>query len=63
VQSYRIYAKKLDIQGRPFELIAEVENETHSLIRRGLLGNETFLYKITSVSHTGEESDPQYARQ
>ncbi len=63
VQSYRIYAKKLDIQGRPFELIAEVDNETYSLIRRGLLGDETFLYKITSVSHTGEESDPQYARQ
>jgi hypothetical protein len=43
-------------------LIDEVGNQTFDLIRRGLLGDETFLYKITSVSDTGEESDPDYAR-
>ena len=63
VKSYRIYAKKLEGPDRPFELIDEVGSQTFSFILRGLLGDETFLYKITSVSHTGEESDPDYARQ
>jgi serine protease AprX len=62
VKSYRIYAKRLDGPDRPFELIDEVGSQTFGLTRRGLLGDETFLYKITSVSHTGEESDPDYAR-
>lgn len=63
VKSYRIYAKKLDIQGRPFELITELGNLTYTFMRRGLLADETFLYKITSISDTGEESDPSFARQ
>jgi serine protease AprX len=62
VKSYRIYSKRLTESARPFELIDEVGNQTFDLIRRGLLGDETFLYKITSVSDTGEESDPDYAR-
>ncbi len=62
VKSYRIYAKNLQGQDRPFELIGEVDSQTFGLSRRGLLDDETFLYKITSVSHTGEESDPDYAR-
>lgn len=62
VKSYRIYAKRLEGPDRPFELIDEVGSQTFGLTRRGLLGDETFLYKITSVSHTGEESDPDYAR-
>jgi serine protease AprX len=62
VKSYRIYAKKLGGLNHPFELIDEVDSQTFSLIRRGFLADETFLYKITSVSLTEEESDPDYAR-
>jgi hypothetical protein len=62
VKSYRIYAKNLQGQNRPFELIDEIYSQTLGFFRRGLLSDETFLYKITSVSHTGEESDPDYAR-
>lgn len=62
VKSYRIYAKKLGGLGHPFELINEVDSLTFGLIRRGLLGDEMYLYRITSVNQTGEESDPDYAR-
>ncbi len=62
VKSYRIFAKDLDGPDQPFELINEVDSQTFVLLRRGLLGDETFLYKITTLSHSGEESDPDYAR-
>ncbi len=63
VSSYRISAKQLDIQDRPFVPIAEVDSQTFGFLNRGLLEGENFLYRITSVSATGEESDPNYARQ
>jgi serine protease AprX len=63
ISSYWIYAKQLAIQDQPFELIAEVDSQTFSFLNRGLLEEETFLYKITSVSVSGEESDPNYTRQ
>lgn len=63
VSSYRIYAKQLKIQNQPFVQIAEVDSQTFSFLRRGLLEEETFLYKITSVSASGQESDPNYTRQ
>lgn len=62
VKSYRIYARRLEGQGQVFELIGEVNSSTFSFTRRGLLDDETFLNKIVSVSDTGEESDPDYAR-
>lgn len=61
VDIYRIYWRRLDVQDEEFILFAEVDNQTFNLTRRGLLENEKFLYKITSVSETGEESDPDYA--
>lgn len=61
--SYRIYARRLEIQDQPFELMAEVDGQTFNFIHRGLLEDEAFLYKITSVSISGEESDPNYTRQ
>jgi serine protease AprX len=61
VASYRLYARRSDIQDEEYILIAEVDNQTFSYNRRGLLEEEFFLYKITSVSDTGEESDPIYA--
>ncbi|MGD8537772.1 MAG: S8 family serine peptidase [Candidatus Aminicenantes bacterium] len=61
VASYRLYAGRSDIQDDEFVLIAEVDSQTFVYDRRGLLEEELFVYKITSVSDTGEESDPIYA--
>jgi len=62
VAYYRIYAKQLEIQDQPFEFVAEIDGQTYSFLRRGLLEDETFLYKITSVDAAGKESGPNYAR-
>jgi subtilisin family serine protease len=62
VTSYRVYAKQLDIQDQTFTLIAEADAQTFSILMRGLLAEENFLYKITSVNDSGEESDPNYTR-
>jgi serine protease AprX len=62
VVSYRVYARQIESEDQSFAFVAEVDGQTFSLLRRGLLGEENFLYKITSVSTTGEESDPNYAR-
>jgi serine protease AprX len=61
VAYYRLYAIRSDIQDDIFELIAELDGQTFLYDRRGLLFEETYIYKITSVSGTGEESDPVYA--
>lgn len=61
VTSYRVYAKQLDVQDQSFTLIAEVDALTFSILKRGLLAEENFLYKITSVNVSGEESDPSYS--
>jgi serine protease AprX len=57
---YRVYAKQLDVQDASFDFLAEVDAQTFSFLRRGLLEDERFLYKITSVSASGEESIPNY---
>ncbi len=61
VVSYRVYAKQLDSQDQSFTLVAEVDAQIASYLRRGLLEEENFLYKIISVNASGEESDPNYA--
>jgi serine protease AprX len=61
VASYRLYAGQSNAQSDEFVLIAEVDSQTFEYDRRGLLEEEHYIYKITSVSHTGEESDPIYA--
>jgi len=63
VKYYHIYARRLSAQNQTFELIAELNNQTFSFERRGLLSDETFLYKITSANEAGEESDPDFARE
>lgn len=60
VVSYRVYAKQLDSQDQSFTLLAEVDAQIFDFLRRGLLEEENFLYKITSVNASGEESDPNY---
>jgi serine protease AprX len=60
VASYRLYAKQLDTEDPSFVFLAEVDGQTLSYLRRGLLEEEEFLYKITSVSASGEESDPNF---
>ncbi len=62
VAAYRIYAKHLEIQDQPFVFVAEIDGQNISFLRRGLLEDETFLYKITSVDAAGKESGPNYAR-
>lgn len=62
VVAYRLYAKPLDTPDQPFVLISEMDSRTYELTRRGLLEGETFLYRITSVNASGEESAPNYAR-
>jgi serine protease AprX len=61
VASYRLYASRSDIQDDAFVLVAEVDSQSFEYDRRGLLEEELFIYKITSVSDTGEESAPLYA--
>jgi hypothetical protein len=61
VVSYRVYVKQWDTEDQSFTLLAEVDDQTVSFLRRGLLEGEDFLYKIISVSASGEESDPNYA--
>jgi len=60
VASYRVYAKQLDVQDQSFMLIAEMDAQTFSILKRGILAEENFLYKITSVNTSGEESDPNF---
>jgi len=62
VSSYRIYAKSLQGLQNFFVLIREVNHNVFSFARRGLLEDETFLYKIVSVDKSGKESDPTYTR-
>lgn len=61
VASYRLYACRSDIPNDEFILVAELNSQTFTCDRRGLPEEELFIYKITSVSDTGEESDPIYA--
>ncbi len=60
VNSYRVYGKQLDTQDQSFTLITEVDSQTFSILKRGLLEGETYLYKIISVNASGDESDPNY---
>ncbi|MGB6865497.1 MAG: hypothetical protein WBE11_07365, partial [Candidatus Aminicenantaceae bacterium] len=61
VASYRLYESRSDSQGNDFVLIAELDGQTFTYDRRGLLFEEAYIYKITSVSESGEESAPVYA--
>lgn len=62
VGAYRIYQREIGGATTSFSLLAEVDAGTFSYAHRGLLEGEDFLYKITSVSIGGEESDPDYTR-
>jgi hypothetical protein len=61
VASYRLYEIRSDSQDNDFVLIAELDSQTFTYNRRGLFFEETYIYKITSVSESGEESAPVYA--
>lgn len=60
--AYRIYARTLGQPGTAFELLTELDGSSSFFERRGLLTDETYLYKIIAVSRNGKESDPDYAR-
>lgn len=62
IKSYRIYTRHAHITDQPFELLAEVGSQTFRLERRGLLPDEEYLYKITAVDESGQESEPSFAR-
>jgi len=61
VASYRLYESQSDSQDSDFVLIAELDGQTLEFDRRGLLFEETYIYKIISVGESGEESAPVYA--
>jgi hypothetical protein len=61
VASYRLYESRSDNQDNDFVLIAELDSQTFTYDRRGLFFEENYIYKITSVSESGEESAPVYA--
>ncbi len=60
--AYRLYALNLKEKSGGFSLLAELNAQTFKFNHRGLLADEEFLYKITAISETGIESDPEYAR-
>ncbi len=60
--AYRIYARKLGQPGGEFELLTELDASASCFEQRGRLLDEAYLYKITAVSRSGEESDPDYTR-
>lgn len=62
ISAYRIYARKLGQPGAEFELLTELAASASYFEQRGQLPDETYLYKITAVSRSGEESDPNYTR-
>jgi hypothetical protein len=62
VSAYRIYEREIGGSGTDFTFLTELDAQTFSFDRRGRLADEAFLYKIISVSDTGEESDPDYTR-
>ncbi|NOR14805.1 MAG: S8 family serine peptidase, partial [Candidatus Aminicenantes bacterium] len=62
IKSYRIYTRHAHLADQPFELLTEVDGQTFSVERRGLLPDEEYLYKITSVDESGQESEPSFAR-
>jgi hypothetical protein len=62
IKNYRIYTRHAHVEDQPFELLVEVSGQTYSFERRGLLPEEEYLYKITSVDESGQESEPSYAR-
>lgn len=61
VAAYRLYESQSDGPDNDYVLIAELGSQTFAYDRRGLLFEETYIYKITSVSESGEESSPVYA--
>jgi len=62
IVGYRLYARHLAAQDNQFIFLAQVDSQTFCFDRRGLLAKEEFLYKITAVNESGEESDPDFAR-
>lgn len=62
IVGYRLYALNLKEKGSQFVLLAELGPDTFKFDHRGLLRDEEFLYKITSVDEQGNESHPEYTR-
>jgi subtilisin family serine protease len=62
IQYYALSARFLDDENAEFVLIAEFDAQTFAYDNKGLLGSETFLYRLTAVDKDGIESNPVYAR-
>ena len=62
ISVYRIYEREIGGSETDFAFLTELDAQTLSFDHRGRLPDEAFLYKIISVSSTGEESDPDYTR-
>jgi hypothetical protein len=63
IQYYALSARRLADENAEFVQIAELDAQTLVYDNRGLLGSETFLYKLVAVDMDGKESNPVYARQ
>jgi len=63
IQYYTLAAKSLENENAGFVLIAELDAQTFMYDSKGLLADETFLYRLTAVDKEGNESSPVYARQ
>ena len=62
IQYYSLSARRIEAVDDRFVLIAELDAQTFVYESKGLLGSETFLYKLTAVDKDGNESSPVYAR-
>lgn len=60
VASYRIYYRIKASQKLSFLPLTEVDNQTFTLARRGLTFDQEYIYKITAVSESGQESLARY---
>lgn len=63
IQYYALSARRLEEENAVFVQIAELDAQTFTYDSKGLLGSETFLYRLTAVDKDGRESNPVYARQ
>jgi serine protease AprX len=57
VQGYRLYYRPAGSASLAYVLLVELDADTLSFDRRGLLLDEAFAYKITAVDETGAESE------
>lgn len=61
IKYYRLYKKGDGGDSGDFELVTQLDSQVKGYEIRGLAKDDVFLYKITSVDESGQESDPNFA--